>query len=165
MKVHLPSNAIDAIMRSKTCSRKFQDSEGKDIEMTEEAIDLFQNILGIKNMNSAFVSFYAVVGFPPENDNSPELSTLNGVVNDSTPDGYFAEFFENYPEIASVFGKRYFVLTSGEEGGFFFYDSTTDAVYDTDDFVLTKPNETIPAPKWNTFYDFLDDYYGDGVYS
>lgn len=164
MNINLPCNTIEAIMCSKTCSKKLQDPAGQKINITEEGIDLFQNIMGVKNMSSAFVSFYTSVGFPPENNNSPELLTLNGIISDSEPDGYFAEYLENYPEIASLFGKRYFVLTGGEEEGFFFYDSTMDAVYDTDDFVLTKPNEYIPAPKWNTFYDFLDDYYGSGVY-
>lgn len=164
MNVQLPKNTIDAIMRSKTCSKQFQESQDTKIVLADETVDLFKNTIGIKNMDSAFVQFYAVVGFPPENDNSPELSTLNEVLNNSTPDGFFAEYFQNSPDIAAMFGKRFFVLTSGEEEGFFFYDSETDAVHDTDNFILTKHYETMPDPKWKTFYDFIESYYGKGIY-
>lgn len=163
MNFKLPKNAINAIMRSKTCSKQFQILQDDEIQLTEETLDWFKKNIGIKDQNSSFIPFYAVVGFPPENDNSPELSTLDRVIADSLPDGFYADYFVNYPEIAGVLGKRFFVLTGGEEEGFFFYDSEADAVYDTDDFSLMKHN-TWPDPKWKSFFDFLDNYYGDGIY-
>jgi len=64
---------------------------------------------------------------------------------------------DEHPEI----GKRYLQLTSIEGEGSYFYDKETDAVYDVNwgeeaDMINGKKK-----PWFNSFYDFLEWYYGD----
>jgi hypothetical protein len=161
--IKLPENAAKAIFKSKTCDHSLLDLKYNSVIVSEKIILEFCDEINITNSSSAFIGFYAAVGFPPENDNSPELATYGDIIRYSKPE--YVSYFDDIPEVMHEFGNRFFLITIGEEEGFFFYDSTTDGVYDTDNFIGLKAGKGLPAPKWKTFYDFLESYYGDGAYS
>jgi hypothetical protein len=165
MKMQLPINVFTVYKNNKAdCNQQVIDWESETIMIPSTLLEKFINIFNIKKCDSAFVTFYAATPFPIMNNDGPELSSLDDVIENSSSE-YYTDLFLNIPNIKKLFGKQYFILTSGEGEYFFFYDSETDGVYDTDDFILTKPNQPIPAPKWATFYDFIESYYGKGVFN
>lgn len=164
-KIQLPGNVLTVFGTHKEeCNLSVVDWEAGIVLISDELLKKFRDLFNIKQDSSSFVAFYAATPFPIMNENGPELLSLNNIIDDSNLE-YFTDFFTNPLAVKDLFGKRFFVLTSGEGGSFFFYDSKTDGVYDSYEVRDTHAGDDLPAPKWETFYDFIESYYGDGVYS
>lgn len=111
--------------------------------------------LGVAHSDSAFVDYYTIVGFPPLG-RGDELVTLENIEALST---------DAYPDLAAhphLYGIEDFLRISSIEGeGSYFYNRKTDAVHDASwgqepDMVSGKLE-----PKFSSFAEFLDWYYGD----
>lgn len=159
MNVQLPKNVFSAIVAHKEESNaSLIDWDEEAITIPDELLKKFKDLFGIENDGSFFVAFYAASPFPIINDSGPELLSLNDILENSASE-YFSDFFTNPSAVKDLFGKRYFVLTSGEGGSFFFYDSKADGVYDSYDVSGVKTIEDFPTPRWSSFYDFIESYY------
>lgn len=164
IKITTPTNTFTVFGAHKEeCNISLIDWDKETITVDDDLLKKFRDLFNIEKEDSSFVAFYAVTPFPIMNENGPELLSLNDIIENSGSE-YFTDYFAHPSSVKDLFGKRYFVLTSGEGGSFFFYDSKTDGVYDSYDVNGIKPDETLPTPKWNSFYDFIESYYGDGVF-
>jgi len=110
--------------------------------------------MGVKK-NTPFYEFYAnfISTDSSEKEYADPIFDLDEIY-----DNYKNSFWaEEYPGITD----RYLQLSSIEGEGSYFYDKKTDAVYDVDwsemdDFMAGKLE-----PRWKSFYDFLEWYYGE----
>lgn len=164
VRLQIPENAFNAleIWREERDVSVIHWSNG--VIVSDELLKRFKDLFNIEKDDSSFIAFYAAAPFPIMNENGPELLSLNDIRENSSSE-YFTDFFTNPSTVKKLFGTRFFVLTSGEGGSYFFYDSKTDGVYDSDKVRDIEADDTFPAPKWSSFYDFIESYYGDGVYS
>jgi len=147
----LPENVKNILKVGKWCFEGSYDSQKDEFIITQEDRNYFLNELKVKHSDSAFIDFYSVVGFSPLGKGD-ELYTFDQIIED-TESGFHSD---EYPEI----GKRYLQFTSIEGEGSYFYDKETDAVYDVNwgeesDMISGKKQ-----PWFNSFYDFLEWYYG-----
>jgi hypothetical protein len=161
-KLQIPDPALKALLNDrKYCSSRLSDDGS--ISIPDNVLEWFETTFKLKDKHSSFVAYYSAVISPPVGCDGLFLFTLDDILENSSLE-FYTDFFLNPSVVKGDFGKRYFVLTSGEGGYFFFYDSETDGVYDSYDVAHVAIGEKLPDPKWKTFYDFLESYYGEGVY-
>lgn len=162
LKIYLPKEVLVAIgLHKGECNTSLLDIESGMVLIQEELFYKFKNLFNIESQNSCFVAFYAATPFPIMNENGPELLSLNSIIDNSKSE-YFVDFFSDPLAVKDLLGVRFFVLTSGEGGSFFIYDSKSDGVYDSYDIRGIGTGEPLPAPKWITYCDFIACYYQNG---
>ncbi|HHD79432.1 MAG TPA: hypothetical protein ENK98_07365 [Epsilonproteobacteria bacterium] len=113
----------------------------------------------LKNMgideekNDVFLEFYLNGAEYPKAYRIETLVSLEEILDD-----YKNPFWgDEYPGIE----QRYLRISSIEGEGSLFYDKKTDAVYDVDWNEMDDLIAGTLEPKFNSFYDFLEWYYGD----
>ena len=127
-------------------------------EMTISQEDAQEKLrrLNIKK-NTVFYDFYmnglneSNLSIPEEADELYGLDEIYESYKNSHP------LYAQYPQI----GKRYLQISSPEGEHSYFYDKETDAVYSVDWSQLEELNAGKLKPMFNSFYDFLEWYYGD----
>ena len=150
----LPETAKKSLLENpKFCFEEAIDNSNGDFIVTEDDKSWFVNNLGVRNKESAFSYFYSIVAIPIIGD-GPELLPLESIMENS-------EHNLSDSDIPAAIGKRYLRITSFEGGGGFYFDTETDEVFDVDwgsesDLVNRKLN-----PKATSFYEFLEQYYGE----
>jgi len=118
------------------------------ISITIQEAERLLKKIGVKPQ-SAFYEFYKRF-----KNSASELYNLEEILeNYKNPHPLYAQ----YPQI----GKRYLQISSPEGEHSYFYDKETDAVYSVDWSQLEELNAGKLKPMFNSFYDFLEWYYGD----
>jgi len=149
----LPSSVIEKLKKNLSfCfENSYDERRGSFIFATDKHKAFYSKNLGIKKIDSAFINYYSVVGFPPIGQGE-ELYTLNDILEAKE---------EEDEELPSEIGSRYLRFTSIEGEGSYYYDVETDAVYDVnwgEEQVMVSGDK---EPWFTSFYDFLEWYYSD----
>ena len=149
----LPDNCIEKLRSSLNfCFDDAYDSEKEIFTLASTGHkNYYSENLGLKNIDSSFISFYAVVAFPPLG-RGEELYTIDSIFEENNPD----DKDENLP---GEIGERYLRFTSIEGEGSYYYDVETDAVYDVSWGEEEDMVSGDKAPWFTSFYDFLEWYY------
>lgn len=141
--MHLPKEAEQRLRANiKLCfDTKF--------EVTKEDKDWFQENFEISDPNSAFISFYTIVAFPPAG-NGAELLPLELIIENAVRDT------EDLPKRV---GKRFIRLTSFEGEGAYYFDVESDKVYDARWGEESDMVEGHLKAFAASFFSFLQSYY------
>ncbi len=121
------------------------------LDETAEDVKWFQENLGIKKSDSAFITFFSAVAFPPCG-NGAELLPLENILENAAID-------QEDEELPESIGKKFLRLTSFEGEGAYYINSETDQVYDVPwgaevDLVKNQHPELA-----SNFGEFLEKYY------
>lgn len=125
-------------------------SETGEFVVTDQDKEYFINELGIKNVNSAFIDFFSIVGMPLLGKGD-ELYPLEEIIDLSESD--------EYPESIRMSG--FLQMSSSEGEASYFYNKYTDEVYDIEWGEEEDMVQGSIEPIYKTFYDFLSWYYSD----
>ena len=146
----LSKNVINKVLNSGLYFDDDFDFEKNEVVLTNDSRIWFGTNLGIQNINSAFIDYYAFAIGGCEGEKSC-LFDLDAIF-----DAYENPFWgDQYPGIE----KKYLQLSSIEGEYSYFYDKETDAMYgvdwdEMDDLIAGKLK-----PLVTSFYDFLEWYY------
>jgi len=121
----------------------FSIDENKFI-VTSDDKKYFEEEVGVKSRDSAFVDFYTAMAIPVVGKGE-ELLTLERIIE--------------LNEVQNDEAKRYLQISSIEGEGSYFFDKESDAVFD----VSWGDEEDLKCgkltPLYDSFYDFLEWYY------
>ena len=147
----LPKNVLNILLnRKKWCNDDTISEDGKSFIISDESKAYFLDEIGIKNRNSAFISYYTVVALTPKG-NGEELLTLDKIIEEYDT--------QEYEGVEAKEMERFLKLSSVEGEGSYFYDKNSDAIYDVNWGQEPDLAAGTLKPKFDTFYEFLEWYY------
>ncbi len=140
----LNKHIIDKIIQDGSFFTNDFNSETREINITDETKAWFLKELGITVQDSQFIDFYTLVATPPigKRINLLPLDEMMG-------NGY------NYASC---------IIIGDDEMGTLVYNKVNDAVMKYPNRFQSEPTaEELKAfsHKWNSFKEFLEDYYND----
>jgi len=127
---------------------------------SDEDMKWFKETFNIKP-ESSFVDFYSAVAFPPIGKGNELLSLEQILEYYNDPSFWWDDVDEEIKEQYPNAPKRYIQISNQEGEGGLYYDIDKDTVYNVnwgeeEDMITGKLK-----PMFNSFYDFLEWYYGD----